>query len=148
MHAALTVGPRVLSYKGRGCRSCGSLRDMPVELWREVVVSRMVAVEGGYVGAAQTVESKQILYEGRVISLIKICKNHHWLLKICGGRACQRGGLRRTRIVEELREKLDSIPEGHVDAKNAMGSAVADQADPMQQLEDLGDTEDHAPRRR
>ena len=28
------------------------------------------------------------------------------------------------------------------------GSAVADQADPMQQLEDLGDTEDHAAKRR
>ena len=42
---------------------------MPDQLWREVVVSRMVSVQGGYGGAAQTVESKEVLYDGRVTSL-------------------------------------------------------------------------------
>ena len=73
MFVALTCVARVLAYGGSVERSCGSLRDMPDQLWREVVVSRMVAVSGGYGGASQTVESKEILYEGRVTSFIRIC---------------------------------------------------------------------------
>jgi len=121
---------------------------MPEQIWREVVVSRMVAVQGGYGGSAQTVESKELLFDGRVTSFIRISKNTHWLLKVCGGRTCQRGGLRRTHIIEQIRDKLCNSAGGHDDANIAVGSAVADKADPMEQLEDLGDTEDHAAKRK
>jgi hypothetical protein len=107
----------------------------------------MVAVEGGYGGGAQTVESKEILHEGKVISLIRVNKNNAWLLKACGGRSCHRGGLRRTRIIEELREKLESNAEAHAHATTAVRSAVADQEDPMLQLEELVVIEEHAAKR-
>ena len=55
-------------------RSCVPLSDMPDQLWREVVVSRMVAVSGGYGGPAQTVESRDILYGGRASSFVRISK--------------------------------------------------------------------------
>ena len=112
------------------------------------MVSRVVAVGGGYVSTPQTVPSKEILSEGRVIHFIRICKSHHWLLKAAGGKGCQRGGLRRTRALEELRKKLQDPTQDHCDAKDSDGSAVADQADPMLGLEDLGETEENAAKRR
>ena len=93
-------------------RSCVPLRDMPDQLWREVVVSRMVAVSGGYGGPAQTVESRDILYGGRASSFVRISKGAYWVLKTCGGKQCQRGGLRRTKIVEEIRRTKESLEEG------------------------------------
>ena len=85
------------------------------------MVSRVVAVGGGYSSTPQTVPSKQILSEGGVIDFIRICKNDHWLLKASGGRGCQKGGLRRTRALEELREKLQDPTQGHWGAKDADG---------------------------
>ena len=93
-------------------RSCVPLRAMPDQLWREVVVSRMVAVSGGYGGPPQTVESRDVLYGGRASSFVRISKGAYWLSKTCGGNECQRGGLRRTKIVEEIRRKIESLEEG------------------------------------
>ena len=112
------------------------------------MVSRVVAVGGGYSSTPQTVPSKQILSEGRVIDFIRVNKNDNWLLKISGGRGCQKGGLRRTRVLEELRKKLKDPTQEDCGAKDSDGSAVADQADPMLGLQDLGETEDHAAKRR
>ena len=112
------------------------------------MVTRVVAVGGGYCSTPQTVPSKQILFDGRVIEFVRICKNDHWLLKASGGRGCQKGGLRRTRAVEELREKLQDTTQGHCGAKDSDGTAVADQADPMLGLEELGETGDHAAKRK
>ena len=103
------------------------------------MVSRVVAVGGGYSSTPQRVPSKQILFKGQVISLVHIKKNDLWLRRACGGKGCLKGGLRRTRALEDLRQKL-----GDCEAKDSDGSAVADQADPMLGLEELGDTEDHA----
>jgi hypothetical protein len=89
--------------------------------WRGITVSRMVSVQGGYGGAAaQTVESKDIIYDGRVTSFIRISKTTHWILKACGGRTCQRGGLRTTQIIGEIRDKLTLCEE-----ELPAGSAVA-----------------------
>ena len=133
-------------------RSCVPLSDMPDQLWREVVVSRMVAVSGGYGGPAQTVEPRDILHGGRASSFVRISKGAYWLLKTCGGKQCQRGGLRRTKIVEEIRRKIESLEEGqhvaslaslpdvHGDAQGPPSeTAVAVGDDPMLQLADLGD---------
>jgi hypothetical protein len=108
----------------------------------------MVAVEGGYGAGAQTVESKEVLHAGRVISLLRVNKNNPWLLKACGGRSCHRGGLRRTRIIEELREKLERKIEAETSARTVAPSAVAGEADPMCQLEELVAMDDHAAKRR
>ena len=56
-------------------------------------------------------------------------------MKAAGGKGCKRGGLRRTRALEEIREKL----------KEFEGSAVADQADPMLALEEIEDMESSLP---
>ena len=113
---------------------------MAGDAWRDVVVSRVVAVGGGYAAGMQTVASKQIYYEERLVDFINVCKNNHWLLKAAGGRTCQKGGLRRTQVLEDLREKLLEATPGDGRAKQSDGSAVADEADPMQRLEDLGET--------
>ena len=133
-------------------RSCVPLRDMPDQLWREVVVSRMVAVSGGYGGPPQTVESRDVLYGGRASSFVRISKGSYWLLKTCGGKQCQRGGLRRTKIVEEIRKQIEALEEGQHSASlaalpdvlgDAQGppseTAVAVGDDPMLQLADLGE---------
>ena len=76
---------------------------MPYKGWRQVVVSRMVSVEEGYLGAADAVVSKEFPLDGRLVSFVRINKNSIWLLNICGGKAARKGGLRRTRAIEELR---------------------------------------------
>ena len=124
---------------------------MPSNGWKDVVVAQVVAVAGGFASTPQPVSSKQILCEGRVIDFIRVSKNDHWLLKVSGGKSCQKGGLRRCRALEELREKMQDPTQGECGANDSQESAVADpacQADPMLALEDLGDTEEHAAKRK
>ena len=55
----------------------------------------MVAVEGGYRGAAQAVESKELLYDGRVTSFIKISKNLLIMAAVWHVMEVSQGGERR-----------------------------------------------------
>ena len=60
------------------------------KLWRQVVVTRTVSVQGGYAGASQAVVSNELMCDGRVVSFIKVNKNSLWLLKLCGGNRPER----------------------------------------------------------
>jgi hypothetical protein len=97
----------------------------------------MVAVEGGYGGGAEPVEPKEVIHAGRVISLLRVNKSNPWLLKACGGRSCHRGSLRCASIIEELREKLERKVQEDASARLVAPSAVADEADPLCQLEEV-----------
>jgi hypothetical protein len=113
---------------------------MPKNLWRQVVVTRMVSVQGGYSGASQTVVSKELPCDGRLVSFIKINKNSLWLLKLRGGNAARQGLLRRTRVIEQLRSLCESNDQVTGLGDTPTKSAVADINDPAQQLELIGDT--------
>ena len=112
-----------------------------------------VVVGGGYSGGSQTTQSKHIIYDNKVNDAIRIAKTEHWLLNTCGGRALHKGGLRRTRAIEQIRGKMQNAAEGDGPEHDEKGSAVADEADPMQRLEDIGEMDPvleghHAAKRR
>ena len=74
---------------------------------------------------------------------VKLDKSAEWLIKAAGGVTAQRGILRRTTIVEELKEKMhgrDAIPvsANHDD----------DDDDPMSALAAIAEPADAAPKRK
>ena len=112
---------------------------MPDERWRQVVVSRLASAQGGYSGAAQAVSSNEVPYAGRVVSFVRINRNSLWVLKTCGGKACQPSGLRRTRVIEELRSLCEISNKENGADDTPVKAAVADVNDPLQLFDDNGD---------
>lgn len=55
-------------------------------------------------------QPNQILFENKYIDFIRIAKTEMWLLKACGGRILQKGGLRRARAIEQTRGKVQQRP--------------------------------------
>ena len=105
------------------------------KLWRQVVVTRMASVLGGNSAASQTVVSKELMCDGRLVSFIKVNKNRLWLLKLCGGKSARKGLLRRARVIERLRSLCGS--NDHVKGMDdtPTKAAVPDVNDPMHQLD-------------
>ena len=84
-------------------------------------------------------ESTDILYEGKMVPLVRITKKAPWLFKCAGGRACRKGSLRRSIVIDDMRTTLlESLQKDETAADDA-GAAVAAPAriDPMQVLDDL-----------
>jgi len=53
------------------------------------------SMQGGYSTASQTVVSKELRRDGRLVSFVKINKTSLWLLKRCGGKAARKGLLQK-----------------------------------------------------
>ena len=108
--------------------------------WADVVLEKMVVVSGGYSDKPCVVTSKELYLERRRVEFVKVNKNDHWMLKGAGGKGCQKGGLRRTGVVEALRDKLRACTGGDACTEStpeAADAAVAADDDPMANLDDI-----------
>lgn len=126
--------------------------------WRPVVFADTLCVQGGYLAAKRvccvenqsvvaTVKSQGALVE-RTTTYVKISKNDEWLIKACAGDAAQRGALRRSKCIEQIRDLMKN------DSPTKAASAVADLqspgnasavADPMDSLEEVADDDGAQP---
>lgn len=92
---------------------------------------------------AYTLETKEIEWLDSTQTFVKIEKQAEWLYKAAAGKTATKQSLKRTRILEELKERLVKTVGG---CDTGCGEpAVADEAaeaavvDPMSQLASLGD---------
>ena len=98
--------------------------------WAQPTCKQATVVTGGLSRRFYVVETKEIecsAFETK--TFVKVGKNEEWVLKLVLGEGGQRGGLKRTKLVEELRAKL-------VEEKGFASSPKVDD-DPMNQLDEL-----------
>ena len=69
--------------------------------WQPIVFERNFSVKGGYYGKNIPLESTEIEDE----TLVKLDKGADWFLKLAGGASMKKGGMARTKVVEQLRLK-------------------------------------------
>ena len=97
--------------------------------WVEPTCCMAMVVTGGLSKRHYVVETNEIEWErGEVKTFVRVSKNDEWVLKLVLGDGGQKGGLRRTMLVEMLRSKL--IEEA---GAAVAGPIMAD--DPMDQLD-------------
>ena len=77
--------------------------------WRQVVLTRRMTADGGYARSARTVVSTEWPCGGRMVSFVRINKTSLWLLQFCHEKGAQKGGLRTTRVIENLRGLCQGI---------------------------------------
>ena len=141
----------------RGARSCGAesrthhpllrhtaVAAMPTRAWKPVKIKQdNITIEGGACPGVFALETRDIHDGARSVRFVRVEKNMGWLLKIVGGKEMRRGSLRRTRLLEELKEKLrhaGSVVSDIPQLAGEMTSAVAE-ADEMSALMPVsGDT--------
>ena len=104
---------------------------------RQVALTRRMTVEGGYARSTRTVVSNEWPCDGRLVSFVRINKTSLWLLQLCHGKGAQKGGLRTTRVIENLRSMCQDINTENGTDDTTEKSAVADVNDPMQELDTI-----------
>ena len=107
--------------------------------WKQVAIAKQWAVEGGYLNKAVTLETKEVDTVSGAGSFVKIDKNADWLLKAALGKSNNKGGLKRTRLLDTIKEKLSDSATPTPARDDSQDSAVAapDSEDPMNMLESV-----------
>ena len=96
--------------------------------WVEPTCCAATVVTGGLSKRQYVVETLPIEWQGDEIkTFVRVSKNDEWVLKLVLGDGGQKGGLRRTNLVEMLRSKLIA------ESGSAVASPMVD--DPMDQLD-------------
>ncbi|MCP4243390.1 MAG: hypothetical protein GY772_22780, partial [bacterium] len=109
-------------------------------LWRPVRVERQCVGSGGYCSKGPALETLELHTKTGNRAFCRVEKNMDWLLKCSAGTTAQKGALRRSRVLEDLKAKLSEASDGV-----CQGSAVAEgldpSDDPMSQLDPLEESE-------
>jgi hypothetical protein len=98
-----------------------------------VTIEKSVTVSGGFWKNKEVVETMEIEGETGPMHFVHIHKNAIWLYKSTVGGAAQKGALKRSRIIAELKEKIIL----HTSAAEGSTLASVEAADPMDELEDV-----------
>jgi len=110
---------------------------MPEPKFRPVSVQTQYVVAGGLCNKPHVLDTMDVQMASGIQTFVRIHKNEVWLLKCCAGATAQRGALKRSKIVEDLRQRLceetPAVAEESVAVAAEESVAVAD---PMDTLDD------------
>ena len=74
--------------------------------WKPISLTRQLAFSGGYLTRAYTLETKEIETLAGTQTFVKIEKQAEWLYKAAAGKTATKQSLRRTKLLEDLKERL------------------------------------------
>jgi hypothetical protein len=115
-------------------RSSGVMAP-PGAKWRPIAIKTQLTFTGGFQNKSYVMETTEVQVGDTQQVFVKFDKNAEWLVKACGGPTAQRGALKRTTIIEELKKKL--VASGS-DTNVADAVAVVT-VDPMDLLDTLSE---------
>ena len=105
--------------------------------WNDIhIVEDQVGISGGYHGKPSSAQSILVMNKEIHMRFVEVTKNSEWFLKAVGGTKTQKGDLGRVKVLDELRKHMEVIPGAAV----ADSDAVADEVDPMDELDDVLET--------
>ena len=107
--------------------------------WKQVeLFEGIIGISGGFLAKPLAAQSLMVSASGQSHRFVELKKTAEWFLKAVGGPKTQKGDLKAVTVIEDIRDKLnDDFDE---DPAVADPSAVADEADPMDALEEILDT--------
>ena len=103
--------------------------------WKPIKVETQLAFAGGFQTKSFVLESMQIIVKGSTQVFVKIDKGADWLLKSAAGPAAQRGALKRSKVIEELKAKLVAVETATAVAETEVDEEAEDVDDPMNKLD-------------
>jgi len=89
--------------------------------WKPLAVRTSLTVSGGYQNKAYTLETTEVQVSSQQEVFVKIDKNSEWVLKASLGPTGQRGALKRTKVIEELKMKVNANG-----TKDAVAASIPD----------------------
>ena len=106
--------------------------------WHPVSVAQQWAVQGGYLRKPVTLETKEIDTVDGVVHFVKVAKKDEWLLTAALGKGNNKGGLRRTELLDTIKDRVSEAAKSASSTEDSQDSAVAEPAseDPMELLDD------------
>ena len=112
--------------------------------WRHVSVQSQYVIAGGYSSSkTHPLEAMEVETGKHTVQFCQVTKNELWWLRCAGGPQATKGMLKRSKILEELKEKLSEASQNpRSNAAVAVmleESAVAVEDDPMQELDQIDD---------
>ena len=90
------------------------------QAWSPVKLEKQYVVRGGLCNKPHVLESMEIRTPDGISNFVRVGKNEACMIKCGAGTAAQKGNLKRSKVIEQLKEKL---------VEASKGSAVADQGD-------------------
>ena len=106
--------------------------------WIPITLVEQLSVAGGNGKAPLVVETNHVDVSGKgeEVAFVRLAKNAAWLLKAVGGKQLQKGGLKRTRLLQTLEDMIKKHQNAAVaDAADAAGQDDDDD-DPMEALQE------------
>ena len=76
---------------------------------QKVILETQFVVRGGLCKKAQVIDTMEIITDGGPRHFCRVTKNDSWLLKCSAGREARKGVLKRSKVLETLKNKLGEI---------------------------------------
>ena len=116
-------------------------------VWKPIEFKSKVGVKGGYAGKSHMADTLGIPSpSGREVVYMRVSKNDEWVLKCVAGEKAQRGCLKRTKLIETLRD----LTSTHKSFSKAAVAELAEEEeqqgnpDPMATLDNVADDDEPA----
>ena len=115
-------------------------------VWRPLKMEQQFVVKGGMCNKPYVLDTMPVLVSGEERHFCRIVKSETWLLRCGAGAGAHRGILKRSKVIEQLKDKLADASQ-----KMTQGPAVAAHApavadDPMSALDEVEENESPAER--
>ena len=105
---------------------------------QHVTLETQFVVRGGLCKKPQVLDTMEIATTAGPRHFCRVNKNDSWLLKCSAGRAARKGVLKRSKVLETLKNKFAGIPVKEsvvTESTSAASEAAGD--DPMWMLDDI-----------
>ena len=105
---------------------------------QKVILETQFVVMGELCKKAQVIDTMEIITDGGLRHFCRVTKNDSWLLKCSAGREARKGVLKRSKVLETLKDKLAGIPvkdSAGTESTSAPSEGAVD--DPMLMLDDI-----------
>ena len=111
--------------------------------WRPITVRHRLVVQGGYLKQPLFVNTFQVSTpSGGTVDYCRVDKNEQWLVKATAGPTASKGALKRSKVLAQIRSKLNALGDGTID-NTSDSPPVMDDDDPMVAL--MSDFAPHEP---
>ena len=105
--------------------------------WKDVqIVEDQVGISGGFLGKPYSAASVLIMTQEIHMRFVEVTKKSDWFIKAVGGPKAVKGELGGVKVLDELRKHMTPSPGAAV----ADSEAVADDVDPMDELDEVLET--------
>ena len=111
--------------------------------WRPITIEPKIVIGGGYQRQEHVLKTQRVDTGRERLDFVKVGLSDWWLHKIIGGRSCTRQGLNRIKIWQTVLSAAsgsDAATAVAADAEVASTETPVADVDPMDALDDLGDT--------